>query len=518
MELLPMRLHFDSPQSFSLWLAAALPSCRHEVRGGAVRVASSDLSAVLIKPGAPGYVAIEYEKPSGSVASLVALVQFAALVGGLWLLMKDGHYPGLIVRENGIDSFSKTGAVWWACALAFVVFMAWLPGAVVHFLGRSGASPIRGALAALLQGHPPPAPVGKGTGAGLALAVALVAVVSVGLTVGALFSSTGSPSATQDNPTVSSPRPAEETWRTESGPGWTLSVPSGWARREVNGSVTLESTDPLNPTVTRLLSAAVPHFATMADVRLLLARRVARMGRTVTEREVSANGMTWFEVEWLNVDTTPVRGFRRGGLAGGRVWEIDCAGDDVLFERVRPTCERFFASLRITAPPPAPPSPATTTRISLRRERASARAASSHSAAIGVGMNRSAGPETHGAGSMSRHAPARPVVAGSTMVSTAIRTRSRGAAESGRWAAMTAGLPRPLRAADSLVDSAIAAASGDRPSVRPATPSTTTGVLTRPAPTPTRARSRPVKNSRTTTPSPIRAIASAPSVPAIASG
>ena len=361
MELLPMRLHFDSPQSFSLWLAAALPSCRHEVRGGAVRVASSDLSAVLIKPGAPGYVAIEYEKPSGSVASLVALVQFAALVGGLWLLMKDGHYPGLIVRENGIDSFSKTGAVWWACALAFVVFMAWLPGAVVHFLGRSGASPIRGALAALLQGHPPPAPVGKGTGAGLALAVALVAVVSVGLTVGALFSSTGSPSATQDNPTVSSPRPAEETWRTESGPGWTLSVPSGWARREVNGSVTLESTDPLNPTVTRLLSAAVPHFATMADVRLLLARRFARMGRTVTEREVSANGMTWFEVEWLNVDTTPVRGFRRGGLAGGRVWEIDCAGDDVLFERVRPTCERFLASLRITAPPPAPPSPATTT-------------------------------------------------------------------------------------------------------------------------------------------------------------
>jgi hypothetical protein len=113
--------------------------------------------------------------------------------------------------------------------------------------------------------------------------------------------------------------------------------------------------------MTRLVSVAVPSSAAMGDVRAIINRRVARMGRTLTEREVSENGLTWFEVEWLSADHIPLHGLRRGGLAGGRLWEIDCAGADVLFDQVRPTCARWFASVRVTAPPPTSAAPPLTT-------------------------------------------------------------------------------------------------------------------------------------------------------------
>lgn len=356
MELLPMRLQFDSPQSFSQWLASALPTCRHEVVGGAVRVASSDLSSVLIKPASPGQVAIEYENPRGSAASIITLVQLVVIVWTLWMLMKGGRYPGLIERHDGVDSFSKSAAMWWTLALGFVAFMAWLPGAIFRHFGAAGARPVRDAIAALLQGNPPPGPIGKGTGVGVALLVALFAVLFVGSSVNTMFMIGGAASAENGSGYVA-PRPAEEPWRTENGPDWTISIPSSWARSEEGGVTAFNSvsTDAPNPVMTRLSSAAVPPEATMDNVRSLIGRRVARMGRTVTQREVTENGVTWLEVEWVSADQTPLHGLRRGGLAAGRVWEFECAGADVLFDQVRPVCARLFSSLRVAIVTPTHP-------------------------------------------------------------------------------------------------------------------------------------------------------------------
>ena len=100
------------------------------------------------------------------------------------------------------------------------------------------------------------------------------------------------------------PPPPDSPWRAEVGPGWTLSVPPPWERRDVDGNVDFDSSasDPSNPILARLISIAVPPRATLADARTIAERRVTRTGRVVAQREVVVHDIAQGTKERLGFD------------------------------------------------------------------------------------------------------------------------------------------------------------------------------------------------------------------------
>lgn len=360
MEHLPMHLYFDSPQALAGWLAAKLPHLRGEVRGTALRLVSNPLSSVLIKPGAAGRVTIEFEKLAGAAASGVAILQFGAICWGLWFLFGDSRHPSLIVRIEGVEKISDAGATWWAFATLGVAALTWLPSAVVNAVGRAGARSMRDDLAALFQGRQPAQRRGNGVGVLGALTLAAFVTVVASSILRAVFGSEGPSHPPAAVSSLAPPPPPDSPWRAEVGPGWTLSVPPPWERRDVDGNVDFDSSasDPSNPILARLISIAVPPRATLADARTIAERRVTRTGRVVAQREVVVHGATWHELEWMAPDSDlSLHGLRRATVAHGRLWEVDCSGADMLFDRVRPVCLRLLDSLHLTTPPTPAPGP-----------------------------------------------------------------------------------------------------------------------------------------------------------------
>lgn len=208
--------------------------------------------------------------------------------------------------------------------------------------------------------HAPPvyavaAPSSSRSGLLVGVLIAAVCLTCV-LAGGVAWSLRGSPSsssATSAATPAATAAPSEAPWRTESGPGWSISVPPTWRHPDDPNSddtVSFRASDNELPIHVSLWAMSVPPTTTMVNVRQILTSRAAGSQDTVlATRDVVEGNVTWFEMEYRRTaDTTVLRRINRATVVGSRLWEANATTEDATFDLMRPTFMRVFASLRLS--------------------------------------------------------------------------------------------------------------------------------------------------------------------------